>query len=536
VTGKMVLCDRGVIARVDKSLAVEQAGGLAMILGNITEDSLNADLHSVPSIHVDHLARAEILTYIESAGAGATGQLTPAVVGTDPTAPQVAAFSSRGPQLGSTDILKPDIMAPGVDVLAAVSPAGHNGRDWDFISGTSMASPHVAGLSAILTQAHRGWPSSAIKSALMTTANPVAAASPFDAGSGHVDINAALDPGLVYKARFDDYVNFLCGVGQLTGCADPIDPSDLNQPNITIGELAGTQTVTRVVTNVGGHGAYTVAVDPPPGIEVEVNRTQMNLRRDQVASYAVTFTRTTAPLDAYAFGTLTWSDGKHDVTSQLVVRPVQLAAPAEVVGEGTEGSGTFDIIFGYDGEYVAAAHGLVAATETPGNVEDDPANDINVALETGVGVTIHPVSIPAGASLARFSLFDADTDGEDDLDLYVFDSDGAFVGGSGSPTAEEQVDVENPSDTTYLVVVHGWQTDGPDSNYTLSSWGISSDPDADDGSLLIDSAPTTATLGGTGTVSFSWSGLDAGTRYLGRVSHSDGSIVMATTNVAVSTK
>ena len=262
----------------------------------------------------------------------------------------------------------------------------------------------------------------------------------------------------------------------------------------------------------------------------------MNLRRGHVASYEVTFTRTTAPLDAYAFGTLTWSDGSHDVTSQLVVRPVQLSAPVEVIGSGTEGSGSIDITFGYDGDYVAGAHGMVAATETPGNVVDDPANDINVALDTGVGITIHPVPIPAGSSLARFSLFDADTDGEDDLDLYVFDSTGAFVGGSGSPTSEEQVDIENPADTTYLVVVHGWQTDGPDANYTLSSWGVSADASADDGSLVIDSAPTTATLGATETVSYSWSGLSAGTRYLGRISHGDGNSVAATTNVAISTK
>jgi hypothetical protein len=152
-------------------------------------------------------------------------------------------------------------------------------------------------------------------------------------------------------------------------------------------------------------------------------------------------------------------------------------------------------------------------------VVDDPANDINVALSTGVGVTFHVVGIPAGTEYARFSLFDGFTDGNDDLDLYVFGPGPGFpfVGGSGSPTATEEVNVVSPAPGTYIAVVHGWQTDGPDSNYTFFSWALSA---ADAGNLTV-TAPASATLGATETISLDWSGLTAGTKFLGSVTYHD---------------
>ncbi|MEK7787599.1 MAG: S8 family serine peptidase, partial [Chloroflexota bacterium] len=132
VTGKIVVCDRGTNARVEKSQAVRDAGGVGMILANTSANSVNADLHFVPTVHVDHVIGAAIKTYVNSTP-GATAQLSAGVQVAGAVAPDVAAFSSRGPALaGDGDLLKPDIMAPGVDVLAAVSPAA-GGRNWDFL-------------------------------------------------------------------------------------------------------------------------------------------------------------------------------------------------------------------------------------------------------------------------------------------------------------------------------------------------------------------------------------------------------------------
>jgi hypothetical protein len=538
VAGKMVLCDRGAIARVAKSEAVAIAGGSAMILANVGPGSLNADLHSVPSVHVDSASGDTIRTYTTT-DPSPTAYLTPRVSGTDASAPQVAAFSSRGPLQASSDLLKPDIMAPGVDVLAAVSPV-EGGRNFDFLSGTSMSGPHIAGLAAVVRSAHPDWSPMMIKSALMTSSDDTLATH-FQEGSGHVAPNKAIDPGLVYDSGFLDWFGFLCGTGQLVSpsCgALQIDPSDLNTPNIAIGELAGSQTVTRTVTNVGPAGTYNVSIDAPPGVDVSVSPAALTLANGESASYQVTFTSTpAAALGSYAFGNLTWSDGAHNVRSALVVRPFQLAAPSEVGGSGATGSISFDVDFGYTGAYIAAPHGLEAAGLTNGNVVDDPANNINTALGTGVGVTFEFVTVPAGTALARFSLFDDYTDGNDDLDLYVFYQTGAFVGGSGSGTSAEEVNVVFPAPGTYIVVVHGWQTDGPDANYTLFDWSVSATPGTGDFPLNVDAAPASATLGGSGTVDISWDvssdPATTGRKYLGAISHSDGSGLIDLTVVEI---
>jgi hypothetical protein len=539
VSGKMVLCDRGAIARVAKSQAVAEANGSAMILANTGPGSLNADLHAVPTVHVDAADGDMIRDYVATA-AEPTGYLTPGVSSTDPDAPQVAAFSSRGPLLASSDLLKPDIMAPGVDILAAVSPR-EAGRNFDFKSGTSMSGPHIAGLAAVVKSAHPGWTPMMIKSALMTSSDDTAA-TPFAEGTGHVVPNAAIDPGLVYNSGFLDWLGFLCGTGQLTASYCPalgIDPSNLNAPNIAIGELAGTQTVTRTVTNVGPDATYVASIDAPGGIDVSLSPASITLASGESASYEVTFTSTeNAVLGEYAFGNLTWNDGAgHSVRSALVVRPLQLATADLVSATGATGSTSFDVSFGYTGDYAAGAHGLEPAGLTVGNVVDDPANDINTALATGVGVTFHAINVPAGTALARFSLFDAYTDGNDDLDLYVFGPSGGFVGGSGSGTSAEEVNAVFPAAGVYTVVVHGWQTDGPDANYTLFDWSVPATPGVGTYPLLIDSAPDAATVGATEPVDISWDvTLDtntAGRKYLGAVSHSDGVDLIGLTVVQV---
>ena len=169
-----------------------------------------------------------------------------------------------------------------------------------------------------------------------------------------------------------------------------------------------------------------------------------------------------------------------------------------------------------------------------GNVVDDPANDINTALGTGVGITAHLVNVPAGSAFTRISLFDEYTDGDDDLDLYVWEYPAFnYVGGSGSGTSAEEVNILFPASDTYYVVVHGWQTDGPDANYTLFDWSVSATPG---GSLMIDSAPASATLGATESIDLSWAGLGVDMKYLGAVSHSDAGGVFGLTLINVSTE
>lgn len=522
-TGKIVLCDRGVIARTDKSLAVQQAGGVGMILVNTSPSSVNADNHWVPTVHVSDVHYAALHAYAATPGATAT-ILGSQIVTVE--APEMAAFSSRGPALaGAGDQLSPDITAPGVDVFAAVSPIGYRGRNFDFLSGTSMSSPHIAGIGALLSDLHPDWSPSAMRSAIQTSARQLTTGGnpfgdEFDYGAGEVVPNAAADPGLVYDATFDDYIGFLCGGDLGAGFClangfDVIDPSDLNQASVAIGALAGSQTVTRTVTNVGAATTYTASVDAPAGIDVQVSPSMLTLGAGQSAKFEVTFTTTpTAAIDEFAFGSLTWSDGDHSVRSPLVVRPVVIAAPEQVSSTG--GPVSYTVGFGASGAFATAVRGLAGAAEIAGNVVDDPADDINVALGTGVGITVHAVPVPAGTSHLRLSLFDEETDGNDDLDLYLFNPGGAYVAGSGSGTSAEQIDVESPASGVWFAVVHGWQTDGPDANYTLFHWNVPATPA---GNVTV-TAPPTATLGTTAQVTLTFSGLTAGTKYLGAVDYS----------------
>ncbi|MCA1571798.1 MAG: hypothetical protein LC798_16095 [Chloroflexi bacterium] len=352
-------------------------------------------------------------------------------------------------------------------------------------------------------------------------------------GAGHIVPNSAVDPGLVYDAGLLEYFAFLCGASTavhpddcafLEGEGFSFDASDLNLASIGIGELAGRQTVTRTVTNAGGAGTYTVSVDAPEGIAVEVSPSTLTLAAGQTASYEVTFTtQANAAIDEWTFGSLTWSDGSHSVRSPIAITPTALAAPDEQSGTGTAGSLSYDVTFGYTGAFTVDDWGLVAATQTPGNVVDDPANDINVALDTGVGITIHEVNVPAGTEYARFSLFDDYTDGADDLDLYVFGPapGSPFVGGSGSATSEEEVSVDEPAPGTYLVVVHGWGTDGPDANYSLFNWNV---PATGSGNMTVTSSDAVAVIGESATITVDWAGLTAGTKYLGAAAYNGGAL------------
>ena len=176
--------------------------------------------------------------------------------------PEIATFSSRGPSTTTEgDILKPDIAAPGVDIIAAVAPPFHFGRDWDLISGTSMASPHIAGLGALIKAAHPTWLPSEIKSALMTTTRDTVSSAddPFAQGAGFVNPTPAADPGLVYPTTPNEYRSYMVSLGvQFAPPFDtlaPISASNLNQASIAVGKLAGTETVSRRVKNVDdAHG------------------------------------------------------------------------------------------------------------------------------------------------------------------------------------------------------------------------------------------------------------------------------------------
>jgi len=509
VAGKIVLCDRGVTARVNKSLAVKEAGGVGMVLVNTSPNSLNADMHSVPTVHLQDTDRAPVKAY--AATTSPTASIAQAAMVYNTPAPFTASFSSRGPlKAGGGDLLKPDLIAPGQDILAAVAPPGNGGRSFDLYSGTSMSSPHVAGLGALFKQLHPNWSPMAIKSALMTSAsdvldgpntNPLVI---FRQGAGHVRPMVAANPGLVFDAGFNDWLGFLCGTqltpSTCTSNSIPIlDASNLNVASIAIGDMAGVQTVTRRVTNVGGSAAtYTPSFTGMAGLDVAVSPASLTLAAGETKAFTVTFTRTSAAFDLYRGGQLQWSDGTHNVRIPMVVSPVVLAAPAEV------SASPYNVKFGYTGPFFTPVRGLIPAVTTAGSVATD-------------GTVDFIVNVPVGTSYARFSLFDSEVSQAADLDLEVYFG-GALVGGSGGSTSNEEVNLANPAAGAYTVRVVGYAVPVGAANFKLFSWVLGT---ADAGNMTV-AAPATATIGTTGSISFSTSGLETGKKYLGAIAYSDG--------------
>ena len=559
VQGKIVLCERGENARVEKSQVLAAAGAAGMVLYNANaNDELDTDNHYVPSVHVALAAGSAIRAYIALSGPGATATFG-AGAKVEAQGNVMAAFSSRGPNGLTPDIISPDVTAPGVNILAGNTPAallGSPNQLFQVISGTSMSSPHVAGIYALLKQAHPAWSPAAAKSALMTTARQnvtkqdgVTLADPFDFGAGHVqpggDVRrrgSLFNPGLVYDAGADNYLGYLCEADptaiQAETCADllangiPTTAENLNLASIGVADIAGVSTVVRTITNVTDKFiTWTAHYRAPNGFKMRVEPSRLQLASGQSGNFAITFTRTTAHFDSWSFGSLTWEGSTYKVRSPIALKAQKIAAPTSVEGQGTEGSVDLPVAFGYTGAYATDAHGLIAATRTAGSVVDDPTNDIVAAIGTGVGITTHDVVVPAGTALARFSLSDVDVDGPHDLDLYVFNEAGDLVGFSGSGTSEEEVDAVLPPAGTYTVVVHAFDAVNGVANYTLSQWLF---PITDGvGSLTITSSPASAISGTAGTVTAAWTGLTVGTRYLGAVSHSDDVGLLGLTIVGV---
>ncbi|XP_074567008.1 uncharacterized protein LOC141823618 [Curcuma longa] len=321
----------GSISQVVNSLIEAQAEGVIFARSPI---SLLQDSGRFIYVLVDNDVMLQIVTYIGLSNTSATAMISPAysIVGSRVMSPRVAAFSSRGPSLEYVDLIKPDITAPGVSILAAMFDSYY------FASGTSMACPHVSGVAALLKAAHPEWSPAAIKSALVTTAYttnaygfPIEAdgvprklADPFDFGGGHINPNQAVDPGLIYDVDPNDYFKFFNCTNDASNCALVDDHLyHLNLPSISISDLKTSVTVKRTVTNVGDTDTiYRAIVQSPPGVKITVEPSVLEFNAfNKVQTFALTFTSLHAVQGDFNFGSLTWSDGgKHLVRIPIAVR------------------------------------------------------------------------------------------------------------------------------------------------------------------------------------------------------------------------
>uniref|UniRef100_A0A7N0SXJ5 Subtilisin-like protease n=1 Tax=Kalanchoe fedtschenkoi TaxID=63787 RepID=A0A7N0SXJ5_KALFE len=318
-----------------------------------------------PGLAISSKAASAVLKYAKSGASNpnATMRFQQTLLGTKP-APAAAFYTSTGPSFSCPRVLKPDIMAPGTDIIAAWNPNDATGRirkdilfssEYNIASGTSMSSPHAAGVAALLKGAHPEWSAAAIRSALMTSANQLdntlapikdpnteATASPLVMGAGHIDPNRALDPGLIYDASPADYVALLCSLNytkqQITAitrnstfsCKNSSSPQDFNYPSfIALYQKPSTsyaETFRRTLTNVGGGATrYKVEVDVPKGWNVTVSPAKLVFgKKHEKQSYTLSLRYTSASKrENDGFGAIVWveENGKHRVRSPIAVSP-----------------------------------------------------------------------------------------------------------------------------------------------------------------------------------------------------------------------
>ncbi|URD82755.1 subtilisin-like protease [Musa troglodytarum] len=346
VRGKIVLCQLGIIDSVQMSEVVKKAGGAGMIVINYPVDgySIIADDHVLPASMVPYAYGVEIQAYINSTSTPIATIINHGTAMHRPHSPDVASFSSRGPSQITPGILKPDIIGPGVNILA-----GWNSQAFALLSGTSMSCPHLSGIAALIKKAHPGWSPAAIKSAIMTTASvtdntggPILdeqhrPADLFAVGAGHVNARQAIDPGLVYDLTPEDYVPYLCGLGYNDSAVSAltrkpvrcsslksISQGELNYPSISVTLQANSWksvSYTRTVTNVGKPTSiYAVKVDMPKGVSASVTPTTLSFEKvNQKKSFSISFRRS-GGRSGRVGGQLRWVSRKHVVRSPISIR------------------------------------------------------------------------------------------------------------------------------------------------------------------------------------------------------------------------
>ncbi|GAA2174767.1 hypothetical protein GCM10009784_14440 [Arthrobacter parietis] len=533
VTGKIVVCDRGVFDRVAKSAEVKRAGGIGMILVNLTDSSMDTDKHSVPTVHVN---APQSLALKEKVAANP--DIKVALVPEDttgeplPPVPQIAGFSSRGPLLATgSDLLKPDIAAPGVAVLAGVSPIGTGGDEFGFLSGTSMASPHVAGVGALILAENPKWSPAAVKSAMMTTATPVKNAEGgvdgdvFATGAGQVNPSGVLSPGLIYDAGLKEYLQFVEG----TGFADVdglegIDAKDMNVPSFAVGNLTGKVTVTRTVTGMKP-GTYTASANVP-GVDVTVTPSVLKFTKPgESQSFTVTFENDTAALGQFAKGSLTWQSKQEAVTSPVAVRPQSVEAPSEVsfTSEGPDGSGTIPVTSGSNAPIAMELLGLSKATSEDFSLVP---NGGGLSLSTNASNYVSTLTIPEGTPFAKLSVVSADPTA--DFDFFVVNSRNQIAYQAATGSASESLNLQNPTPGTYRVIVNLFAS--PDGRATAGTFDAAI-LGADEGNASLTPNPLELANGESGEVTLNWTGLEPGS-YVGRVTY-EGSAAVTFVSVVV---
>ncbi|CAM0954407.1 unnamed protein product [Alopecurus aequalis] len=351
IAGKIVVCEEDITSKTQTSHVrnVMGAGAAGVVLFNDKHSGYTTQLRDYNSsvVQVTAADGVTLTSYATSSESRSMAAFTynNTFLGVHP-APVVAWFSSRGPSVNDMLVLKPDILAPGLNILAAWPPKTDSASGpFNILSGTSMATPHVSGVAALIKSIHPNWSPAAIRSAILTTSDIVNStggsildekrmkASVYAAGAGHVNPTRAADPGLVYDISITDYAAHICtllgNVGQkiivrnssLTCAMLPkLNAIQLNYPTITVKLTSMPFTVNRTVTNVGpATSTYTAKVDVPNTMVVHVfPETLAFSKAGEKKMFSLTVSSHAVGKEEFVEGSLRWVSEKHVVRSPIV--------------------------------------------------------------------------------------------------------------------------------------------------------------------------------------------------------------------------
>jgi subtilisin family serine protease len=391
-SGQIVVCDRGVIGRVEKGNNVKNAGGRGMVLVNDQPngDSLIADPHVLPAVHIS-FANGETLKSWLASGSGHTARIAGTAADITPTNGDVmASFSSRGPNPSVGDVVKPDSTAPGVDIFAAFNssiPPGPN-PEFGIISGTSMSSPHNAGAAALLRALHPAWTPDEVRSALMTTAfrslpgsgsevhgvlkeDSLTSSDPFDRGAGRDELRLAGKAGLVLDETSTNYENANPGTGG--------NPRELNLPSMGEDSCASTCTWTRVVKATTA-ASWSVTTSGSTGLAITVSPSSFTLLVPG-ASQTLTITA-----DVRVAAENSWNFG------EVILTPATTGVPeAHLTVAAKKAGGNVTLVpLHFHGNSHDGCTGVGGSDVAPGGCDPTLSTDGTLDTATAAGFTALP--------------------------------------------------------------------------------------------------------------------------------------------------
>lgn len=472
-SGQIVVCDRGEIARVDKAINVEAGGAGGYVLANVQggDSFLANDRYVIPGIHIN-ADNGDVLRSWLASGTDHSATITQADSRQfidEARVDVLASFSSRGPN-ATNSTLTPSLSAPGVDIYAAYADQqfGHDGlapeaSDYNYLSGTSMASPHVAGAAALIKSAHPQWSPDQIRSALSLTSTSEmkkedgsTPADFFDMGAGRIQVDLAIASGLIMDESAANYTNANPDVNG--------DPRTLNIPSITDNDCRGDCTWTRTFTATT-NATWTLNIASIDGLIITPSPASFTLLEGQSQSVQFAINTSQVAKSKYSFANATFSSpglpsAKLPISIFLSVG--DLPTNIEYSTRRNADSYTLANIDLIDTSefYVSAIQPVKAIVESAFVSQDSNPDDIHDDIDDGTFIKM--ITVPPGAKRLIAEIKEGSAT---DLDLYLaFDSnaDGLIasteiVAESLSNNSMEEVAINYPEPGEYYIVVQNYE-------------------------------------------------------------------------------